>query len=92
MRLLSDPDVTLIIVEHRDRLARFGFEFIQSALQAQRRQVLVVEHGEVADDIVRDLHEVVFSLCARLYDKRSAKHRAKRAVRVATTDADCDGT
>ena len=36
------------------------------------------------DDIVRDLHEVIVSLCARLYGKRSAKNRAKRAREAAT--------
>jgi putative resolvase len=36
------------------------------------------------DDIVRDLHEVIVLLCARLYGKRSAKNRAKRTVAVAT--------
>jgi predicted site-specific integrase-resolvase len=36
------------------------------------------------DDIVRDLHEVIESLCARLYGKRSGKNRAKRAIEAAT--------
>ena len=36
------------------------------------------------DDIVRDLHEVNISLCARLYGKHSAKNRAKRAIEAAT--------
>jgi len=32
------------------------------------------------DDIVRDLQEVIVSLCARLYGKRAAKNRAKKAI------------
>ena len=32
------------------------------------------------DDIVRDLHEVIVSMCARLYGKRAAKNRAKKAI------------
>jgi len=36
------------------------------------------------DDIVRDLHEVIVSLCTRLYGKRSAKNSAKRAIEAAT--------
>jgi putative resolvase len=34
MRLLSDPAVHTIVVAHRDRLARFGSEFIEAALAA----------------------------------------------------------
>jgi predicted site-specific integrase-resolvase len=45
---------------------------------------MVIEPDEMKDDIVRDLHEVIVSLCARLYGKRSAKKRAKRAIEAAT--------
>ena len=31
-RLLADPEVSVIVVEHRDRLARFGVEYIEAAL------------------------------------------------------------
>jgi predicted site-specific integrase-resolvase len=35
MRLLADPEITTIVVEHRDRLMRFGFEYVEAALAAQ---------------------------------------------------------
>lgn len=35
-RLLADPDVAVIVVEHRDRLARFGVEYIEAALARNR--------------------------------------------------------
>ncbi|WP_018292204.1 IS607 family transposase [Verrucomicrobium sp. 3C] len=78
--LLRDPKVGVILVEHRDRLMRFGFEHIEAALAAQSRSVLVVEPDEMTDDIVRDLHEVIVSMCARLHGNRSAKNRAKKAL------------
>ena len=34
-RILSDPDVKVVVVGHRDRLARFGVKHLQSALSAQ---------------------------------------------------------
>jgi len=80
MRLLSDPEVTTIIVEHRDRLARFGFEYIEAALMAQGRKIIVVEPGEVKGDLVQNMIEVLTSFCARLYGRRTAKNRAKKAM------------
>lgn len=80
LRLLRDPKAQTIIVEHRDRLMRFGFEYVESTLAAQGRSVMVMEPTELADDVVRDLHEVIVSMCARLYGKRSAKNRAKKAM------------
>jgi predicted site-specific integrase-resolvase len=41
--------------------------------------------------LVGDLTELMTSLCAWLYGRRSASHRAARAVEVATTGGGCDG-
>ena len=105
LRLLRDPGVSRIVVEHRDRLARFGFEMVEAALMAAGKRV-VVEEGEVKDDLVRDLLEILLltqmclpygqsnlltqmclpygqsntSACGRLYGRRSARNRAKRAL------------
>src|SRR6266536_1740237 len=51
-RLLADPTVTMIVVEHRDRLARFGVEYLEAALGAQGRRLVVVDAGEATDDLV----------------------------------------
>ena len=84
LTLLRDPTVTRIVVEHRDRFARFGAEYVEAALAAQHRALLVVDPAEVDDDLVRDVTEILTSLCARLYGKRAAANRAARAVAAAT--------
>jgi putative resolvase len=55
-----------VVVEHRDRLARFGVEHLEAALSAQGRRIVVVDGGEVEDDLVGDVTEVLTGLCARL--------------------------
>lgn len=82
-KLLGDPTVGTVIVEHRERLARFGVEYVEAALSATGRKLVVVEDREVDDDLVRDITEVLTSMCARLYGRRGAKRRAQRAVRAA---------
>jgi putative resolvase len=82
-RVLSDPSVTVIVVEYRDRLARFGTEQLDAALAAAGRRVLVADPGETNDDLVRDMIEVLTSMCARLYGRRGARNRAMRAVTAA---------
>ena len=86
-RIVGDPTVGMIIVEHRERLCRFGFEYVEAALAGRGARVLVVEDGEVEDDLVRDVTEVMTSLCARLYGRRSARRRAERAVAAARNDS-----
>ena len=86
IRVLRNPSITTVVVEQRDRLMRFGLEYVEAALAAQGRKLVVIDAEEMKDDIVRDLHEVIVSRCARLYGKRSAKNRAKRAVEAATAE------
>ncbi|MFE4961241.1 IS607 family transposase [Streptomyces sp. NPDC056653] len=87
-RLLADPGVGTIVVEHRDRLARFGVEHLEGALSAAGRRLVVLDPAETADadDLVRDITEVLTSMCARLYGPRCARDRAARAVAVATSE------
>jgi putative resolvase len=82
-RLLADPNVSVVVVEHRDRLGRMNTELVEAALSAARRRLVVVDDGEVDDDLVRDMVEVLTSFCARLYGKRSARDRAEKALRCA---------
>ena len=43
LAVLRDPGVERIIVEHRDRFARFALEYVRAVLAAQGRELLVVE-------------------------------------------------
>lgn len=83
LALLRDPSVGTIVVEHRDRFARFAVDYIEAALSAQGRTLVVVDDAEVDDDLVRDMTEILTSFCARLYGKRAAANRAARMMAAA---------
>ena len=40
----------------------------------------MVDAGEHKDDLAQDMMDVLTSFCARLYGRRSAKHKAKQAM------------
>ncbi len=84
LALLRDPMVSRIVVEHRDRFCRFGSEYVEAALAAQGRELVVVDTAEVDDDLVRGMTEILTSMCARLYGKRAAASRVKRAIAAAS--------
>ena len=65
------------------RVSALGVEHLAAALSAQGRAILVVDEGEVDDDLVRDMTEVLTSFCARLYGRRGARNRALRAMTTA---------
>ena len=79
-KLLGDPSVHTVIVEHRERLARFGVGMVETMLQARGGSLVVIDDTEVPDDLVRDMTEILTCCCARLYGKRSAGDKARRAM------------
>ena len=83
MRILKDATVKTVVVEHRDRLARFGVEYIEAALSSCGREIVVLNEAENKLDIVQDFVDVVTSMCARIYGRRSAKNRATAAIAAA---------
>jgi len=81
LSILRDPDVRTIVVEHKDRLVRFGFEYMEALLAASGRRIIVVDESEMKEDLVQDMIDVLTSFCARLYGRRLAKDRAKKALK-----------
>jgi putative resolvase len=79
-KLLSNPEIKIVLVEHRDRLMRFGGEYVESSLAAQGRRIIVADENEVKDELVQDMIEVLTSFCARLYGRRSAKNKVRKAL------------
>ena len=81
LAILKDPDAKTIVVEHKDRLARFDFEYMQALLDSSGRRVIVIDETEMKDDLVQDMIDVLTGFYARLYGRRSARNKAKKALK-----------
>jgi putative resolvase len=78
-------------VEHKDRLTRFGFRYLDTLLTNQGRAIEVVNQGRAievvnqaengTEDLLADLTAIVYSFCARLYGQRRAKRTTEAIVR-----------
>jgi putative resolvase len=78
LKLLTDPTVSVIIVEHRDRGTRFGFMYIEQLLVMQGRRMEVVFPKDTDDDLVNDFVSVITSMAARIYGRRNSRRKAKQ--------------
>jgi hypothetical protein len=83
------PGVDRLLVEHPDRLARFGVGVIEHLLTGYG--VAVVYTGQAVDEsaeseLVRDMLAIVTSFAGRLYGQRSAKTKRLRAAVSAETE------
>lgn len=82
LNVLQNPQVAIIIAEHKDRLTRFGYAYLEAALQTTGRKIIILNEEECKDDLVQDMLDVLTSFCGRLYGRRSARLRAKRAMKA----------
>src|SRR5215467_7408831 len=56
LALLEDQSITLIVVEHKDRLTRFGFRYLDTMLKSQGRMIEVANQAENdQEDLMADL-------------------------------------
>lgn len=70
-KILQDNQYDKIIVEHKDRLTRFGFNWIQ--LLTGNRIEVINEAKEKDEDIVKDLISIIHCFSTRIYGLRRSQ-------------------
>lgn len=86
-KLLVRKDITTIVVEHKDRLARFGLNYIQKLLEIDGRTIEVVNNVDGEEqDLMEDFVSIITSFTARLYGKRRTKRRTEKLIKKLQSD------
>ena len=79
--LLADKEITLIVVEHRDRATRFGFHYLETLLENEGRRIEVInESAGDKDELMQDLIAVITSFTTRYYGQRRAKRKTELII------------
>ncbi len=75
INLLKNKSVSKIVVEHKDRLTMFGFNYISTLSPAEIYVVNNVDTDE--QDLIRDF----VSFCVRIYGKRRSKRVVEKIIK-----------
>jgi predicted site-specific integrase-resolvase len=78
LKLLVDPSIGTIIVEHNDRGTRFGWNYLTTLLEVQGRRIEAVFLNETQDDLVSDCVSITTSMAARISGRRGSRRMAER--------------
>ena len=85
LSLLQDRTVRIIVVEHKDRFTRFGFTGYKTLLNADGRDIQVVNEADnCKEDLLQDLVSIITSFCARLYGQRRCKRKTEKIIQELT--------
>lgn len=87
-KLLEEQDFTKIVVEHKDRLTRVGFNYIQTLLETQNKEIECVYNADSdEEDIIQDFISIITSYCERIYGKRRSKRKTEKIIRELTNES-----
>lgn len=80
-KLLKDNDYTRIVVEHKDRLTRAGFEYINTLVGLQGKKIEVVNNVDNDEQsIIQDFVSIITSFTARIYGSRRSKRKTEQII------------
>lgn len=80
--ILKDNTVNLIVVEHKDRLARFGVAYIETLLANSNRKIEYINTLQKdTDDLMQDFVSIITSFVARLYGLRRSKRKTEKLIK-----------
>jgi putative resolvase len=84
---LTKDDYSLIVVEHKDRLTRVGFNYIKVLLNQLNKDIEVVNLAvERTDDLMQDFVSIITSFCARLYSIRRRTRKTECLIKCLEED------
>jgi predicted site-specific integrase-resolvase len=79
LTLLRDKTITRVVVEHKDRLTRLGFNYLKEL--AHFEIVVINEVAEDEKDLMQDFVSLVTSFTARLYGRRRTKRATEKLIK-----------
>lgn len=78
-KILQDESITRIVIEHKDRLTRFGYNYIETLLKRNNVEIIVAnEISDDKEDLINDFVSIITSFCARIYGQRRGRRKTDK--------------
>ena len=82
---------SILLVEHKDRLMRFGFNYIDIMLKTHNKEVEVINLVDSdREDLVQDFISVITSFCARVYGQRRSRRKTEALIKELEDESNKD--
>ena len=89
----NDLDIfSILLVEHKNRLTRFGFNYLDIMLNTHNKKIEVINLVDNdREDLVQDFISVITSFCARVYGQRRSKRKTEALIKELEDESNKDG-
>lgn len=90
LQRLMQGDKFTLIVAHRDRLCRFGFELFEKLMQDNGGEIMVLDHDEVSPqrELTEDLLAILHVFSCRMHGLRRYTNQIKEDKNLSDTPAE----
>ena len=80
---MLDSNPTKIVIENKDRLTRFGFNYLEQLLKKQNCEIVVINTSTTDEqDLIKDLVSIITSFCCSLYGLRRSKNKVSQIKKI----------
>lgn len=82
LKMIENNEVERIIINHKDRLMRFGYEMFESICKMHNVQIIVLDQSnkELEKELLDDFISLITSFSGKIYGKRS--HKNKKIIEI----------
>ena len=82
LKVFTDKKATKIVVEHKDRLTRFGFNYIEALCKSFDCQIVIINPASNdKEDLMQDFTSIITSFCAKIYGQRRSKRNTEKIIK-----------
>ncbi|HIH72057.1 MAG: putative resolvase [Thermococcaceae archaeon] len=77
LKMVTNKEVSKVIITYSDRLTRFGFETLKTLFQAFGTEIIVINgelQKEPREELIEDLIAIISHFAGKLYGMRSRKY------------------
>ena len=82
INLVCNDQVKNVYVTYKDRLTRFGFNYLSEMFKAHNVEIIVVkdinEENDVKEELVEDMMSLIASFSGKLYGMRSKTNKGRK--------------
>lgn len=81
VEILRDRNIKHIVVEHQSKVARFGYEYIETLLEQDQREIECMNAiDEDRESLIDDFVRVIYNVCKTLGSKRIPKKNIRQFI------------
>ncbi|MDO9463723.1 MAG: IS607 family transposase [bacterium] len=89
--VLLNGKATKIVVEHKDRLSRFGVRYLEILCSHINCEIIILNQTETdKQDLIQDFVSIITSFCAKIYGQRRSKRKTEQLIKELQDDKKID--